>query len=130
MIQFHPNELEYLDGICRYRPRGHATLAEAVELVTRALDYCRERKFDRLLIDATNLEGVPVPSLVDRFLMMEEWAQVATGMVTVVLVISPEYIDPQKFGVKVAAHFGLTVDVYSSEDDALRWLAGGAPPDD
>lgn len=128
-MQF-PDELEHLDGICRFRPRGEASLSEAVELVTRAIDYCRTRKVDRLLIDATGLEGIPTPSLVDRFLMAEEWAQVAEGMVTVVMVISPEYIHPEKFGVKVAAHFGLSVDVYSSEDDALRWLAHGAPPAD
>jgi hypothetical protein len=123
-----PDELEYRDGICRFRPRGQATLSDAVELVTRAIGYCRKRAFDRLLVDATGLEGVPIPSLVDRFLLAEEWAQEATGMVVVVMVIPLAYMHPEKFGVKVAAHFGLTVDVYTSEDDALRWLAGRAAP--
>jgi hypothetical protein len=126
-MQF-PEELEQRDGICFFRPRGEFTLSDAVDLVTRAIAYCRGRAVDRLLVDATGLEGVPVPSLVDRFLMAEEWAQEATGMVTVVMVIGPEYIHKEKFGVKVAAHFGLTVDVYTSEEAALRWFAAGAPP--
>lgn len=123
-----PDELEHRDGICRFRPRGQCTLSDAVELVTRAIGYCRKREFDRLLVDATGLQGVPIPSLVDRFLMAEEWAQEATGMVVVVMVIPAEYIHPEKFGVKVAAHFGLTVDVYTSEEDALGWLTNGPAP--
>jgi hypothetical protein len=43
-------------------------------------------------------------------------------MVAVVLVVHAEYIHPEKFGMQVAAHFGLKSDVYSSETDALRWL--------
>lgn len=117
-----PQELEQIDRICRYRPHGECTLSEAVELVTRAISYCRTRNVDRLLINATGLDGIPVPSLVDRFLMVEEWAQESTGMVVVVLVIQPEYILPDRFGVKVAAHFGLTANVYTDEADALRWL--------
>lgn len=123
-----PDELEHRDGICRFRPHGPCTLSDAVELVTRAIGYCRTRAFDRLLVDARGLEGVPIPSLVDRFLMAEEWAQEATGMVVVVMVIPAEYIHPERFGIKVAAHFGLTVNVCTSEGEALRWLADGAPP--
>lgn len=111
-----PQELEQIDRICRYRPHGECTLSEAVEPVTRAITY------DRLLINATGLVGIPVPSLVDRFLLVEEWAQESTGMVVVVLVIQPEYILPDRFRVKVAAHFGLTANVYTDEADALRWL--------
>jgi hypothetical protein len=39
------------------------------------------------------------------------------------MVVHAEYIHPQKFGVVVAADFGLTCDVHTSESDALRWLA-------
>ena len=79
----------------------------------------------RLLVNATELTGVPIPSLVDRFLMIEEWAQEAQSMVVVALVVPAEYIHPQKFGIRVAADFGLVADVYTSETDALRWLARG-----
>ncbi len=56
--------------------------------------------------------------------MVEQWAHESKGMVVVALVVHPEYIHPQKFGIRVAADFGLTADVYSSEPDALKWLAG------
>ena len=120
--------LDVREGICRFRPQGRYSLAEAVELITGAIAYCRDRGLDKLLVNATGLVGVAVPSLCDRFLMVEEWAQEARGMVVVALVIQPEYIHPEKFGVKLASDFGLVVDVHTSEADALKWLANGIVP--
>ena len=117
--------LEVVDGICEVRPRGECSLVEAVETVTSAIAYCRDRGIPKLLVDGTGLVGVPIPSLVDRFLMVEEWAKEAQSMVVVALVVPAEYIHPQKFGIRVAADFGLVADVYTSETDALRWLARG-----
>ena len=114
--------LETRDGVCEYRPCGRYSLADAVDLVSRAITQCRDRGLGKLLIDARGLIDLPIPTLVDRFLMVEEWAQEAEGAVVVVLLVHAEYIHPQKFGVKVAAHFGLTCDVYTSEADARRWL--------
>jgi len=114
--------MEVRNGLCKYRPRGTYSLVGAVELISRAIAHCRESGVTRLLIDVTGLEDVPVPTLVDRFLMVEDWAQEAKGRVIVVLVASPEYIHPRKFGVKVAAHFGLICDVYTSEEAASKWL--------
>ena len=76
----------------------------------------------------TGLTGVPIPSLVDRFLMIEDWAQEAKGMVLVVLVVNAEYVHPERFGVKVAADFNLVADVYTSETDAFKWLLSGVDP--
>jgi hypothetical protein len=115
--------LEIKEGICEFRPRGESTLVDAVTHITSAFQYCRQRKIDRLLIDATGLEGIPIPTLVDRFLMVEEWAQVADGLVVGALVVHAEYIHPEKFGVRVAADFGLECNVFTSEDDAFVWLA-------
>jgi hypothetical protein len=115
--------LEIVDGIGQFRPAGDCTLVEAVDLINLAIEYCRGRRVDKLLVDAKRLAGVAIPSLVDRFLMVEQWAHESEGMVVVVLVIHPEYIHPQKFGKRVAADFGLTAEVYSSEPEALKWLA-------
>jgi hypothetical protein len=71
---------------------------------------------------------VSIPTLVDRFLMVEEWAQAARGMIVAAIVAHQEYIHPEKFGVKVAADFGSTVDVFTSEVDALKWLSTYRPP--
>src|SRR5512141_2779638 len=114
--------VEAKQGICRFRPQGECSLVDAVELIATAIAHCRERSLDKLLVNATSLVGVPIPSLCDRFLMVEEWAQEAKGMVAVALVVQPEYIHPGKFGVTVAANFGLMADVLTSETDALNWL--------
>jgi len=118
-----PTHMHVEDGVCRFHPRGECTLVEAVDLVSRAIAYCRSERLRKLLVNASELTGVPVPSLVDRFLMVEEWAWEAKSMVVVVMVVQAEYIHPKKFGVMVAADFGLTVDVYTSEAEALAWLS-------
>jgi hypothetical protein len=123
-----PEHLEVVEGICQFRPRGESSLVEAVDLINSAIAYCRDRRIGKLLVDGTGLVGIPVPSLVDRFLMVEQWAQEAKSMVVVVLVVHAEYIHPEKFGVRVAADFGLISDVYTSETDALRWLLNVAAP--
>ena len=117
------HHLEVREGICEFRPRGESSLVEAVELITRAIAYCRDPHIDKLLVVTTGLVGVPIPTLIDRFLMAEEWAEAAKGMVVGALVVSPEYIHPEKFGVRVAAEFGMVADVFTSEADALRWLS-------
>ena len=116
-------DLQIHEGICRFHPCGECTLVEAVEMIAGAIAHCRDRRVSRLLVNATGLLGVPVPTLVDRFLMAEEWAREAKGVVVVALVIPAEYIHPKKFGVRVAADFGLVSDVYTSETDALKWLS-------
>jgi len=119
-------DLQFEGGICRFHPRGECTLVEAVELISSAIAHCRDRRVNRLLVNTTGLLGVPVPTLVDRFLAAEQWAQEGRGEVVVALVVLPEYIHPKKFGVRVAADFGLVSDVYTSETDALKWLSTGA----
>jgi len=123
-----PEHLEVVEGICRFHPRGECSLVEAVDLIGSAIGYCRNRRIARLLVNGTDLVGVSVPTLVDRFLMVEEWAHKASGFVIVVLVIDANYIHPEKFGVKVAADFGLMCDVYDSESHALKWLSSAEPP--
>ena len=122
-----PIPLEISNGLCTYRPRGEHSLAEAVSLVSSAISHCRERGVRNLLIDVTGLTGLPIPTLVDRFLMVEEWAEAAQGTVVVAMVAPSEYIHPEKFGVKVASDFGLICDVYTSEEDAFKWLQESAP---
>ncbi len=119
------DHLEVGEGICQFRPCGECSLVDAVDLITGAIAYCRDQSIDKLLVDVTGLVGVAIPSLVDRFLMVEEWAREGKGVVVVAMVARAEYIHPKKFGVKVAADFGLVLDVYTSETDAFRWLSSG-----
>jgi hypothetical protein len=117
-----------LELVGLYRPRGECSLAEVAELARGAVEYCRHRGVTRLLINVTGLTGFAIPSLVDRFILAEEWAKAAEHMVAVALVVSEGYIHPEKFGVAVAAHFGFRLDVFSSETDALTWISSLAHP--
>jgi hypothetical protein len=114
--------LEFHNGLCTFCPRGSCALVEAVDLVSNAIAHCRKQGVSMLLVDATGLVELSVPTLTDRFLMMEGWAHEAEGKVIVALVIPSEYIHPRKFGVTVALHFGLICDVHSSEEEASAWL--------
>ena len=115
--------LEVNNGLCTFRPRGKYSLVDAVDLVSNVIARCRAQSVNMLLVDATGLVDLPIPTLVDRFLMVEDWAQEAKGTVVVAMIAPPEYIHPRKFGVKVALNFGLICDVYSSEEDASAWLS-------
>jgi hypothetical protein len=118
--------LDIRNGLCIYRPRGKYSLVEAVDLVSAAIAYCRAKGAKSLLVDVRGLNGLPIPTLVDRFLMVEEWAQQAQGTIVVAMVAPHEYIHPHKFGVQVALHFGLICGVYASEEEALKWLSESA----
>ena len=116
------------DGMRICRLQGKHSLVAAVDLISHAIAECRRSGGTRLLVDVTGVEDVPVPTLVDRFLMVEDWAQAAQSMVVVAMVAHSRYIHPRKFGVTVAAHLGLTCDVYTSEEAAVKWLRGAAVP--
>lgn len=118
-----PEHARVVDGLCRYDPEGFVSLVEAVELVTCAITCCRDQGIGMLLVDVTRLRGHAVPTLVDRFLMAQDWAEAAGGLVTVALVALPEHIDPGRFGVRVATDSGLKGDVFTSVASAEAWLS-------
>ena len=121
------DQLTVADGMCTFRPVGQASLVESVEMITAAIAECRARGITRLLVDVTELFGFPVPSLADRFWMVQDWAHAAQGALVLAVVTLPEYIDPKKFGVKAAADAGLKGDVFTSTTDAKAWLQVNAP---
>lgn len=112
----------HADGLATFRPVGRHTLVSVVEAINRAIAQCRELRIARLLVVTHKVTGVSPPTLIDRFLAVEDWAHAANGMVVVGLAISPVHIHPQKFGVRVAASFGLTTDVFPTEAEAIAWL--------
>lgn len=115
--------LEVRDGVAVLHPRGKLSLVEATDLVSQAIGTCRERHIAQLLVDSRDIVDLPIPSLIDRFLMAEDWAHAARGQVHVSLVASPEYVHAQKFGVAVATKLGLTCNVHTSREEAQAWLA-------
>lgn len=81
----------------------------------------REEGLRALLVDILEVRFEP-PSVAERHVMVRTWAEAAQGMLRIAMVAPPTFIDPEKFGVIVAANFGLPGNVFSSEAEALAWL--------
>jgi len=115
-------EMTVADGLCKYSPQGRVSLVDGVAMITRTISHCRARKIAKLLMDVTELTGYPIPTLADRFWMVQDWAQAAQGELIVAVVCLPEFIHPGKFGVIAARDAGLKCDVFISPADAGVWL--------
>lgn len=113
---------EMTDDIAIFRPAGEVALEKMVKIVTSAITLAREQQIHKLLVNTTALTGFKSPTLAARYYFVQEWASAARGGVYFALVTRPEMIDPRKFGITVAANFGLTAEVFTTEDEALAWF--------
>ena len=117
-----PAHFEIHQEFAVFKLKGVFSFRSAVELVKDAVRYSREQKIQKLLVDTLDVYGFPYPTVVERFWMGDEIAAEAMGAVVIALVARPEMIDPQKFGIVVAQNRGLVVDVFSTRDEAEKWL--------
>lgn len=120
-----PEHLTLEKEYARFFPQVHVTLEEGAALVAGAIEFCREQKIARLLVDISALSGIGNPTIVDRFWLVRQWAEKARGMVVVAMVAPPALIDARKFGMTVAHNLGLRSEVFTSTEAAVEWLAGG-----
>ncbi len=106
-----------------YRPVGSVSFDEAVALVSAAVSATRRNQAQELLVDTTALTGFLSPNTIQRFFAAVEWAAEASGCLRLAMVARAEMIDPQKFGVTVAANRGLVSNIFTTEVEARAWLA-------
>jgi hypothetical protein len=113
-----------LEGRCGlYRPVGSVSFDEAVALVSAAIAATRRNQGQDILVDTTALTGFPSPNTIQRFFAAVEWAAEASGCLHLAMVARAEMIDPEKFGVTVAANRGLVSNIFTTEALARAWLA-------
>ena len=105
-----------------YRPVGSVSFDEAVALVSDAIAAARRNQVRDLLVDTTALTGLPSPDTFQRFLAAVAWSDEARGGVRLAMVARAELIDPNKFGVTVAANRGLVSNIFTTEAEARAWL--------
>lgn len=105
-----------------YRPRGETSLHDAIGWVLAAIRHAREIGLAELIIDARGVTGFESPGVFDRYDLIKQWFAAAAGQVCLAVVVRPEMIDEQKFGVMVAANRGFTTDVFTTEEAAAAWL--------
>jgi hypothetical protein len=120
--------LDELDGFVLeggrgvYRPAGSVWFDKAVALVRAAIAVARSNQARDLLVDTTALTGFPSPDTFQRFLAAVEWAVEAGASLRLAMVARAEMIDPEKFGVTVAANRGLVSNIFTTELEARAWL--------
>ena len=105
-----------------YRPVGFVRFDEVVAGVRAAITFACSIPARDLLVDTTSLTGFPSPDVFQRFLAAVGWAEEAMGRLHLAMVARAEMIDPQKFGVTVAANRGLTSNIFLTEAEARAWL--------
>jgi hypothetical protein len=109
-------------GHARHRLAGTMALVDGADAVGRAIAHCRAQRIARLLVDAVGLDLAAPPTIVDRFLIVEDWARASQGRVIVAVAAPAAYIHPARFGVKLAADLGERAEVFTAVEDALAWL--------
>lgn len=115
-------EFVFVDEIAVFHPVGRQSLQQAVGLVRDAITRACIQRINKLLVVLTDVTGYEAPSLAMRLSIVRERAGAAGGTVSLAVVCRPEFIDPQKFGVTVAANFGMVGNVFESEYEAIQWL--------
>jgi hypothetical protein len=129
--------LDELDGFVMemgrglYRPVGSVSFDEVVARVRAAIAVARSNQARDLLVDTTALTGFPSPYTFQRFLAVVGWAEEARAGLRLAMVARAEMIDPEKFGVTVAANRGLESNIFTTEVAARDWLdarRGLGPP--
>ena len=104
-------------------PVGQASLAEAIELMSRAVRRCRDQKIEKLLIDSTGLaQQLHPPGIVERYHFAERIATEARSSVKIAHVANPEWVRAGKFAVLVAKNRGLEAQNFTSRAAAREWL--------
>ena len=110
------------DGYAIFRPVGQRSLMQGIEMLRDALARANAQRIAKLMIVITEVSGYEVPSLSMRASMMRAFAAAAGGWMSIALVCRPEFIDPQKFGVRFGESLGMVTDVFETEDEAVDWL--------
>jgi hypothetical protein len=115
---------EVLGEVARFRLTGEQVLEIGVRKIADAIVRTRDAGLDKLLVDITAITGIEPPSLGTRHWLMGEWAREGRGRVRAAIVVRPEFIDPDRFGVIAGMNAGFVSNVFESEDRALDWLLG------
>ena len=118
----HADEFEMLDGIAVLRVHGLYSFDAGVAHVEERIALALAQGYDSLLVDCLGISGFAPPSIAARHAMVRRWATAARGRVCMAVVIGGRFVDPEKYGVRAAANFGLTIDAFETIPDASAWL--------
>lgn len=104
------------------RVSGSVPLEVAMKMAISAIAWCRENNVQKLLVNGLEMHELPVPTVSQRYWFVADSASAAKAAVKVAMVLRPELIDPQRFGMTVAANRNLNANVFTDEAQATAWL--------
>ena len=111
-----------IGNIAVTRLTGEYSWERVVQLMITAICDARDQHIKNLMIVVTEATGFQPPSLMMRYRFIHEMVEASGRVVRIAIVVRSEMIDPQKFGVTVAANEGVKGEIFESEDEALQWL--------
>jgi hypothetical protein len=103
------------------RLSGPCTIDEICSKVEPILTECLARMQDLLLIDLTGVETSPVSTL-DRYRMGSSIISFSGKLRKVATAAPPDFIDPERFGERVARNRGVNIRVFDQLERATKWL--------
>lgn len=115
---------EYLEA----RYLGAYSLGKFKKQMEESIRACPERKKRLLLVDLRGLSGFN-PKTFERHQMGALGAELSRGLAKVVIVGTPEQLDPELYAIRVARNRGLTIRGFVDREEAVRWLLEPAAPD-
>ena len=111
-----------------YRPSGHASAGEVVDMITGALRLARTAGLHDIMINISGMAGFESPGPAFRRWAVRRWASTVGGTAHIAMVARSEHICPDKTGLLVAAEEGLRAHVCLTEREAIAWLSAFAVP--
>lgn len=110
-----------VEGVPVVRLDAVTGFERAVVQVAEAIGKAVAQRWPHLLLDAS-IAPFESPSLAGRHRMARAWAEAADGRLRLAVVVRPDCIDPEHFGVVAAGNFGLAAQVFEDEAEAIAWL--------
>ena len=104
--------------------RGTFSVAAGLEVYAKAFEVAARGGRDRVLIDATGIEGVP-PTTMERYEMGARAAQFfmkQAQRIRIAVVGKEPFVDPNRFAETVAANRGANGRVFTDVLEAVAWL--------
>jgi len=106
-----------------------------VSVVRWEIHRATQLSLEGLVVVVPEVTGFPPPDFISRKEMVTEWAQAAreemiermaldafSARIRLAIVVSDDYIDRERIGVKIAAANGLTACIVTTEQEAIDWM--------
>ena len=117
-------EIEHRDGYTAATFLGEFSVAGFQRRAEAASRECRDHNSGRLFVDTTRYDVSP--TIAERYELACHAVKISEGL-KVALLVTPAFLDPNKFGIVVARNRGLMVEGFTDRQRALDWLLSPAP---